>query len=208
MEKTIGLSKGEITREKILESAQRLFFLNGYYRTSIDDILKDSGTKKGNFYFHFRSKESLGYAVLDIYSAHFQENLLSLSGSKRSSLQKILLFFEKTEKNLVHNGCLGGCPFGNFALEMSDIHQGFRKRIDQIFDVWAHQIEIILKEGMRRGEIKKNIDIKALSQFLVAFSEGAMLLAKTKKNTKVYRNCTKSLREMLQYAWTQNSSPA
>lgn len=207
MGKRIGLSKGEITREKILESAQRLFFLNGYYRTSIDDILKDSETKKGNFYFHFRSKESLGYAVLDIYSAHFQENLQSVSASKRSSLQKIFLFFEKTEKNLVHNGCMGGCPFGNFALEMSDIHQGFRKRIDQIFDVWAHQIQAILEEGVKRGEIKKNIDIKALSKFLVAFSEGAMLLAKTKKSTKVYRSCTKALRQMLEYAWIQHSSP-
>jgi len=204
----IGFSKGEITREKILESAQRLFFLNGYYRTSIDDILRDSGTKKGNFYFHFRSKESLGYTVLDIYSAHFQENFQALADSKRSSLQKILLFFEKTEMNLAHNGCLGGCPFGNFALEMSDIHQGFRKRIDQIFDVWAHQIEAILKEGKKKGEIKKDIDTKALSQFLVAFSEGAMLLAKTKKNTKVYRSCTKSLREMLWYAWTKPPSPA
>ena len=207
MEKT-GISKGQITQGKILESAQRLFFLNGYYRTSIDNILKDSGTKKGNFYFHFQSKESLGYAVLDIYSAHFQANLQALVRSQRSSLQKILLFFERTEKNLAQNGCLGGCPFGNFALEMSDIHQGFRKRIDQIFGVWALQIETILKEGKKKGEIKKNIDIKALSQFLVAFSEGAMLLAKTKKSTKVYRACTKSLREMLQYAWIKGPFPA
>jgi TetR/AcrR family transcriptional repressor of nem operon len=83
---------------------------------------------------------------------------------------------------------------------MSDVHNGFRERIDHIFDAWADQIDGILREGKRRGEIKKGIDTKALAHFLVAISEGATLLVKAKKDISVYRACTKSLRDMLKHA--------
>ncbi len=193
-------TKGEITRDKIIQSAQRLFFLNGYHRTSIDDILKRCRVKKGNFYFHFKSKEALGYAVIDLFSAYFQEGLQEMMALNGSALKKIMFSFERTENYLSKNGCQGGCPFGNFALEMSDVHNGFRKRIDGIFDDWAAQIELVLQEGKRRGEIKKNIDAKALAHLLVALSEGATLLVKAKKSTSVYRACAKSLRTLLEHA--------
>lgn len=195
-------TKGEITRDKILKSAQRLFFLNGYHRTSVDDILRDSKVKKGNFYFHFKSKEALGYAVIDLESAFFRENLNEMAQGNGTSMGKILSFFSKAEKHLAKNGCQIGCPFGNFALEMSDVHEGFRKRVDQIFDAWAHQLDLVLREGKRKGEIRKEVDTKALSHLLVAVAEGATLLVKAKKNTSVYRACARSLRSMLEHAQT------
>jgi TetR/AcrR family transcriptional repressor of nem operon len=39
--------------------------LHGYQKTSLDDVLRESGVGKGNFYHYFRSKEDLGYAILD-----------------------------------------------------------------------------------------------------------------------------------------------
>jgi TetR/AcrR family transcriptional repressor of nem operon len=193
-------TKGEITRNKVLKSAQRLFFLNGYHRTSVDDILRDSKVKKGNFYFHFKSKEALGYAVIDLYSAFFRENLNEMIQGNGTSIGKILSFFSKGEKHLAKNGCLIGCPFGNFALEMSDVHDGFRERVDQIFDEWAHQMNLVLREGKQKGEIRKEVDTKALSHLLVAVAEGATLLVKAKKNTSVYRACARSLRAMLEHS--------
>jgi TetR/AcrR family transcriptional repressor of nem operon len=174
--------------------------LKGYHRTSVDDILRGSKVKKGNFYFHFKSKESLGYAVIEVYASFFHASLREMVQGEGTSLNKIRLFFEKTEQHLTETGCQGGCPFGNFALEMSDVHNGFRERIDHIFDAWADQIDGILREGKRRGEIKRGIDTKALAYFLVAISEGATLLVKAKKDISVYRACTKSLRDMLKHA--------
>ncbi len=39
--------------------------MHGYNHTSLDDVLRESGVGKGNFYYHFKSKEDLGYAILD-----------------------------------------------------------------------------------------------------------------------------------------------
>jgi TetR/AcrR family transcriptional repressor of nem operon len=52
-------------KAQILEVATRLMAVRGYHRTSLDDVLRESGAGKGSFYHHFRSKEDLGYAILD-----------------------------------------------------------------------------------------------------------------------------------------------
>src|SRR5215510_4935952 len=57
--------KGASTRDQILDVASRLIHLKGYHCTSLDDVLRESGVGKGNFYYHFKSKEELGYAIID-----------------------------------------------------------------------------------------------------------------------------------------------
>lgn len=48
--------KGEKRRQDILDSAERLFYFQGYDQTSIEDILKELNCSKGSFYHHFESK--------------------------------------------------------------------------------------------------------------------------------------------------------
>ena len=67
---------GKSTREAVLRAATRLMHVRGYQNTSLDDVLRESGVGKGNFYHHFRSKEDLGYAILDQIVAVFLERTL------------------------------------------------------------------------------------------------------------------------------------
>ena len=57
-------AKGAATRDQILDAASRLISLRGYHCTSLDDVLRESGVGKGNFYYYFKSKEDLGYAII------------------------------------------------------------------------------------------------------------------------------------------------
>lgn len=47
------------TRQKILDSAARLFALEGFEQVSIDAIMQDAGLTRGAFYHHFASKKEL-----------------------------------------------------------------------------------------------------------------------------------------------------
>ena len=47
------------TRQRIIDSAARLFASKGFAGTSIDDIMRESGLMRGGFYAHFRSKAVL-----------------------------------------------------------------------------------------------------------------------------------------------------
>ncbi len=57
-------SKGDTTRARIIQAARRLFRLQGYARTTIDDICSESGVKRGNLYFYFKSKEEVADAAI------------------------------------------------------------------------------------------------------------------------------------------------
>jgi Transcriptional regulator len=69
-------AKGAATRDQILDAAGRLIHLQGYHCTSLDDVLRETGVGKGNFYYYFKSKEELGYAIIDRLVRGFVERTL------------------------------------------------------------------------------------------------------------------------------------
>ena len=48
------MTKGELSKKKIIEAAGDLFWKNGYTKTGINEILKATGLPKGSFYFYFK----------------------------------------------------------------------------------------------------------------------------------------------------------
>jgi AcrR family transcriptional regulator len=54
-----------VARERLLESAKRLFSQRGYYATSVEDIVASAGLSKGAFYFYFKSKEELFKSLVE-----------------------------------------------------------------------------------------------------------------------------------------------
>ena len=191
-------SKGERTKQTVLKTARELFYLNGYNNTSIDEILKTSRIKKGNLYFHFGSKEELGYAVLDSYLAEEAEMIDRIFAGSGSPMERVYRLFESSRKHLSEQGCRGGCPIGNFALEMSDLHNGFRKKINAVFDAWCDRLEKLLREAKLAEELPPTIDPKALACFMVAVWEGGVMLVKTRKDPRVMGDCIKSLKGMVE----------
>src|ERR1043165_1579485 len=86
---------GRQTREVILEAATGLMHLKGYQATTLDDVLRESGVGKGNFYYYFKSKEDLGYAIVDQIITAFLERTLDpcFSDPATPRLAQIRCFF-------------------------------------------------------------------------------------------------------------------
>src|SRR5437879_11969199 len=76
-ESGVRVRDGRSTREAILEAASRLIHVHGYNHTALDDVLRESGVGKGNFYYHFKGKEELGCAILDQIIASFLAETLA-----------------------------------------------------------------------------------------------------------------------------------
>ena len=53
------------TRQRILEAATEVFSEKGYHGAAVDDIVRESQTSKGSFYFHFPSKQDIFFALVD-----------------------------------------------------------------------------------------------------------------------------------------------
>jgi len=190
---------GKTTRDAILAAALRLMHVHGYHATSLDDVLRESGVGKGNFYYHFRSKEELGYAILDQIVAAFVERTLQpcFADPTGAPLAQIRCFLDRLEQAQRDRKCMGGCAMGNLASELSDVHEGFRKRLASVFTTWHAQFAEALAEAKRRGEVVAACEPDATARFVVASLEGAILLTKVTKDIGVMEQCVGELKRYL-----------
>ena len=63
------------TRERILEAAVNVFASKGYHDTKVDDIVAESKTSKGSFYFYFPSKQDIFLALVDTFADLLESRL-------------------------------------------------------------------------------------------------------------------------------------
>jgi TetR/AcrR family transcriptional repressor of nem operon len=187
------------TRDAIVEAATRLIHVNGYNHTSLDDVLRESGVGKGNFYYHFKSKEELGYAILDRLVASFLERTLEpcFSDPAVRPLAQIRCFLDRVLETQRAGNCVGGCAMGNLASELSDVHEGFRTRLASVFAAWRDRLTVALRQAQVRGELDPGCDPATAAQFLVASLEGAILMTKVSKDIAVMEQCVGELKRYL-----------
>jgi len=191
--------KGATTRNQILDAAARLIHLRGYHSTSLDDVLRESGVGKGNFYYYFRSKEELGYAIIDRVMQGFIRRTLepAFEDIAQDPIVQVQLFLERALEHQRQRNCIGGCPIGNLASELSDVHEGFRQRLAVIFGEWCARLTEALSRGQIGGRIRADVDPSELAQFLVAALEGAILLTKVTKDIRIMERCIEQLKQHL-----------
>lgn len=189
-------------REQIIDAAARLIHLRGYNNTSIEDILQATGIGKGNFYHYFVSKEELGFAILDRQASRLANEVLrkAFAGS-RDPLEQIHAYLDLVLGVVRKSGCRGGCPVGNLAQELSDTHEGFRRHLMRTFEAWRGALERTLRRAREEGRLRPEADPARLSGFILAGIEGAILLAKVRKDADVLADCFKELKAHIG-AWT------
>jgi TetR/AcrR family transcriptional repressor of nem operon len=186
-------------KEQILEVATRLMAARGYHRTSLDDVLRESGAGKGNFYHYFRSKEDLGYAILDRLLERFEARTLTpiFSDPTRDPLGQVGALLDEVLETQRARNCVGGCPLGNLATELADAHEGFRQRLADGFERWRQCLAAALTRAQAVGALAPDVEPAALARFLVAGIEGAILLTKVQKDIRVMEHCVAELRRHL-----------
>jgi len=191
--------EGRSTREAILEAASRLIHVHGYNHTSLDDVLRESNVGKGNFYYHSKSKEELGYAILDQIIGSFLERTLEpcFSDPQGRALTQIRCFLDRVLEMQRERNCVGGCPLGNLALELSDVHEGFRGRLASVFAAWRERLTLALRTAQSQGAVGSECRPEAVADFLVASLEGAILLTKLTKNIAVMEQCVVEMKRYL-----------
>jgi TetR/AcrR family transcriptional repressor of nem operon len=184
-------------RSQILDAAATLISQRGYTLTSVDDVIKEAGLSgKSHFYHYFKSKEELGYEVLNRQFERFAERGLTvLREPMIDPLERLALFIDSLVALQAERGCKGASPVGNLAAEMSDAHEGFRKRIEMVFERWAIQIQSLLWEA--RPQLHDDVDGARLARFIIATLEGALLMSRIKRDITVMQGIADDLKRFI-----------
>ena len=169
-------------RTRIVEAATDLICRNGFQQTSVDDVIREAGLcGKAHFYHYFKSKEELGYAVVQHRFEQFAEEGLSiLRDPMVDPLERLDRFIDAEVASQAEQDCRGGCPFGNLVTEMADAHEGFRQRLATVFERWAGQLQSVLWEA--RPQLRDDADIARMARFIIATLEGGLLMSRVTRD--------------------------
>lgn len=184
-------------RTRILDAASRLIIRQGFQQTSVEDVIREAELcGKSHFYHYFKSKQELGYAVVSWQFEQFAEHGLSiLRDPMRSPLERLDRFIDASVAGCAARDCLGGCPFANLVTEMADLNEGFRERLQAIFERWAEHLHALLWEA--RPHLQDGVDIARLARFIIATLEGGMLMARVTRDISVLEGIADELKRFV-----------
>lgn len=184
------------TRDRLLNETARLVEKQGFGPTSVNDVLQAVGIKKGTLYYHFPGKDELGLAVLERARDDFLAFLDSALDTP-TPMEALERFFKAALQKHRKTGFVGGCLWGNTALEMSDSSPVYTAFVGKVFEEWICRIERVIHSGQQAGQIRTDLSAAELARLVVAGIEGGIMMSRLTKQDGPLRSCLDSLRVLL-----------
>jgi AcrR family transcriptional regulator len=180
-------------RERILETASRLFYMQGYNNTGINQILEEAQVAKASLYQHFGSKDELGIYYLKAGRQEWFEGIEKWTAAKKTPGQKLIACFDFLEYALQQNNFLG-CKFINMLTEIGSTSPLMSKEILEHKDKFRRYLKSFIEEPLR-GRPIQDPDILGDSIFLLY--EGAIVESKIYKETWPVKKAKKMVQLLL-----------
>ena len=157
------------TKKKIVAAAWRLFYKNGYDNTTVDAIIKESGTSKGTFYHYFNGKDGLLSSLSYLFDDKYEELLLEMD-AQMNSFEK-LLYLNRELFQMVETSVSRELLATLYSSQL--VTKGEKHLLDQN-RIYYRLLNDIVAEGQRRGQIKQDMAAHEIAK-AYALCERALL---------------------------------
>ncbi|NOX75055.1 MAG: TetR/AcrR family transcriptional regulator [Gammaproteobacteria bacterium] len=137
-------NKGEALRQRVIAAAGELFYQQGYENTSFRDIASAVGISRGNFYYHFKSKDDILHAVIDTRIAGIKATLAEWDKKFTDPGQRLHHYVDI----LLHNQdniTSYGCPVGSLCTELAKYDHSILTDANKMFVVFRDWLVAQLK---------------------------------------------------------------
>ena len=189
------MKKSEATRQNILQKAFELIYTNGYQTTSVDEIIATTQVTKGAFYYHFKTKDEMGLAIInERMRPTFKNTFIEPFQSDVNPLDTI---YDLMHHLLMENEDLKveyGCPASNFTQEMAPWNIEFTKALNELILEWEKAMIDAIEKGKENGKIKSDINAKEVTVFVMSGYWGVRNLGKLENSKGVYLIYLKGLK--------------
>ena len=198
-------TKGEKTRERILDVAYDAIVQKGFAATSIEELVEAAGITKSGFFYHFRDKTDMARQLFDRFLAEDESIVDTLAKRARElsddPLQSFLIFLNlyaqmMDDMETLHPGCMVASVTYQerlFDAEIIQMNTSYLLRMRKRFSDWLHEIAAVHPP-------KTEVDLEGLADTLTTIVEGAIILSKALadpglmgRQTRLFRNHVKLL---------------
>ncbi|MDX2274835.1 MAG: TetR/AcrR family transcriptional regulator [Hyphomonadaceae bacterium] len=177
------LTKGEQTRERILELAQASVLQKGFAGTSLDEIIAGAGITKSGFFYHFSDKNDLAKALLERY-LDYEETLFSglfkkadeLSDDPLHSFLIFLKLFADVAADLEHGH--PGCLVASYVYQDHLFNQDVRELNAEGMRIWRERFKARLEAIAERYPPKIEVDLETLADMVTGVVDGGIIISK------------------------------
>jgi len=178
------------TRDHIVEAADQLFYRQGYEHTSFSDIADAVQISRGNFYYHFKSKDEILDAVINVRLANTRKMLeqWEIEGETpenciRSFIHILIMNRAKIKRY--------GCPVGTLCTELTKLNHPSQAEANELFTLFRTWLR---RQFTLMGRKK---DADELAMHLLARSQGVATLASAFHDEKFIRQEVKQMCDWL-----------
>ena len=196
-------TKGKLTREKILSTAEALILEKGFSGTTLDDIVNASGLSRGAFFFHFKSKDDLARSVVERFWENDYELFRGFAERAKQladdPLQEALIFlklFEEFVEGITEP--MPGCVFASYTYESQQFDPSIHEYIRQGFDKWCAMYVEKFEAVLARYDPVIDVTARELAEAIISVIEGGFILARSYRDPKFVTRQSKQFRQYLQ----------
>jgi TetR/AcrR family transcriptional regulator, transcriptional repressor for nem operon len=189
------MKKAEATRLGILQKAFEMIYVNGYQTTSIDDIIATTKVTKGAFYYHFKTKDEMGIAIINEILKPTLANSFIEPLQKEPDPTKAI--YNLMYNLLIKNEFLKveyGCPAANFTNEMTPWNAVFSQALNLMTQQWIKVMTATLEKGKKTGFIRKDVNSRQVTMFVVSGYWGIRNFGKLENSKAAYSTYLKELK--------------
>ena len=190
------MKKGERTRERIIRQAAPLFNRRGYEGSSINEIMAATALEKGGIYRHFRSKQELAAEAFDYAWAEAVKTRRHDIDTVANSVDKLKRYVANFVER--RGSVPGGCPLLNTAMDSDDGNAVLRTRARRALENWQNFLSSIVAQGIKKGEIRRQVSKTKLANLMIATLEGAVMIGRLEESLEALRDAQTHLNNYLE----------
>ena len=187
------MSKGERTRQFIIERAAPIFNQKGIAGTTIDDILAATKMAKGGLYRHFESKDEIATVMVEFLLDKLSAKIAGDMAKQQTAQGKIFAFMNVYQHPLT-SYIDGGCPVLNFGVEVDDTNPALKQKMKQRIEGLQETLVAIINKGITNKELAADINADDFVLKVFAALEGGMLLSRVTGSDKHMSSLIKMLK--------------
>lgn len=191
------MTKGEETRQMIVERAAPVFNTKGIAATAMSDIMEVTKLSKGSLYVHFSDKDALAAAAVE-YNMQQLSNKVMAAINKYTDAKDQLFAYIDVFLDPMHPPVKGGCPMMNFGTEADDTNDTVRKKVYQVAELSQQIIIDIIKQGISEGIFRADWNYKEFGTIMFAMIEGGTLICRIAGNNSKMKIINKSIKKMIE----------
>ncbi len=170
----VSLQHLESRRQQILDAASECFAARGFHRTTMQDIVRQSGLSPGAIYSYFRSKDEIVEAITD--ARHEREKALIVEALETRRLSESITLLRDAFVGELRDPAARerrrlGVEIWAEALRNPVIHRLVREGVDEPLKLFTQ----LISRAQMRGEFPAELDPESFGRVMIALFQGFVL---------------------------------